>query len=109
MLNKLMWEVDKTDEALAGFKADPAAFLRGWEESADQPAPPYPAGGEMTEEERAAVQALDFGAIYAMGAHPFLLWQFARSVCVPDSMSIEELIAAFRAAVEPHGYPDFFT
>jgi hypothetical protein len=44
-----------------------------------------------------------------MGANPFLLWQFARSVSVPEEMGIEELISSFREAVAPHGYPDFHT
>ena len=44
-----------------------------------------------------------------MGANPFLLWQFARSVSVPEEMGIEELISSFREAVTPFGHPDFHT
>lgn len=109
MVNKVMWEVDLTDANLEAFKTDPAAFLDTWEAAADKPVPPYPTGGTLTEEERQALQTLDFGALYAMGCNPYILWQFARSVSVPDRVPAEELMRSFRAAVEPHGYPDFAT
>lgn len=109
MVNKLMWEIDRSEEGLARFKHDAAAFLDEWESLATHPVPPYPDGGDLTDGERAAVEARDYGALYAMGANPFLLWQFARSVSVPDEMGIDELIISFRKAVEPHGYPDFHT
>jgi hypothetical protein len=109
MMNKVLWEVDKTDVSLASFKSDPVAFLNFWERAALDPEPPYPSGGTLTPEERNALETLDFGWLYAMGASPFLIWQFARSVSVPDIMSIEELVSSYRAAVEPHGNPDFAT
>jgi hypothetical protein len=107
MLNKAMWAIDITDSNLADFKTDPAGFLAAWESI--EPEPPYPAGGTLTPDEKKALESLDFGAIYAMGANPFLLWQFARSVSVPDRMPIEELVSSFRDAVTPHGAPDFAT
>jgi hypothetical protein len=101
LVNKVIWEVDRTDEGLAEFKADPAGFLGVWIESSG--------GGPLTRDERRAIEARDYGRLYAMGANPFLLWQFARSVSVPDEMTVEGLIASFRDAVAPHGYPDFHT
>jgi len=109
LLNKLMWEVDSSDEALERFKSNTGRFLEGWEASSRSPVPPYPKGGELSGEERHAIERRDYGSLYAMGVNPFLLWQFARSVSVPDEMSLEELVASFRESVEPHGYPDFFT
>lgn len=108
MVNKLMWEVDTSDEALDRFKADPALFVESWEDDSE-PIPPVPYGGRFNEDERRAVVSHDYAELYAMGVNPFLLWQFARSVSVPDEMSIEELIKSFREAVAPHGYPDFHT
>jgi hypothetical protein len=109
MVNKAMWAIDRTDVNLSSFRSDPAGFLEGWERLAEDPEPPYPDGGTLTSEERAALETLDIGALYAMGSNPFLLWQLVRSVLVPDRMSIDELIVEFRLAVEPHGDPDFST
>jgi Aromatic-ring-opening dioxygenase LigAB, LigA subunit len=109
LLNKLMWEVDLSDAALGSFKANTDRFLDDWEASSRRPVPPYPKGGELTGEERQAIQRRDYGSLYAMGVNPFLLWQFARSVSVPDEVSLEDLVASFRESVEPHGYPNFFT
>lgn len=109
MVNKLMWEVDRSGEALEGFKTDVNAFLDAWEERSHHPMPPYPDGGTLTDEERQAIQSRDFGFLYAMGVNPFLLWQFARAISVPEEMGIEQLVTSFRDAVEPYGFPDFFT
>lgn len=109
MVNKLMWEVDGSDQALAAFRSDPGGFIDVWEERGRHPVPPYPSGGVLRPEERSALERMDLGALYAMGVSPFLLWQLSRSLLVPDRMRIDELSVAFRAAVEPHGYPDFFT
>jgi len=109
MVNKVMWEIDKCDSSLASFQGDAAVFLDDWERAALEPMPPYPSGGTLTSDERGALESLDLGALYAMGVNPFLLWQFARSVSVPRFMTMEELISSFRAAVEPHGTPDFAT
>jgi hypothetical protein len=108
MVNKLIWDVDRSDAALAAFKEDARAYLDAWEAQAARPLPPYPEGGSLASEEREAIQGRDYGALYAMGVNPFLLWQFARSVSVPE-MNVEELIISFREAVEPYGYPDFHT
>jgi len=109
MVNKVMWEVDRSDVSLEAFKDDPGAFLDDWVSKGQRPVPPYPEGGSLTETERDALAAHDYGYLYAMGVNPFLLWQFARSVSVPGDMTGEELISSFREAVEPHGYPDFHT
>ncbi len=109
MVNKAMWEVDASDANLAAFKADPARFLDDWVAAARDPVPPFPSGGSLTPREREALVSLDFGALYAMGANPYILWQFARAVSVPERATNEELMASFRDAVAPHGYPDFAT
>lgn len=109
MLNKVMWEVDKTDDNLRSFKADPVRFLDQWEAAWESPEPPFPPGGTLEPEERRSLESLDFGALYAMGANPYILWQFARAVSVPERAGIEELTISFRNQVAPHGYPDFAT
>jgi hypothetical protein len=109
MVNKVMWEVDRSDASLEAFKTDPDAFLDAWVTIGQRRLSPYPEGGSLTAVEWDALAAHDYGDLYAMGVNPFLLWQFARSVSVPDEMTGEELISSFREAVEPHGYPDFHT
>lgn len=109
MVNKLMWEVDASDANLAAFKAEPGRFLDDWEAVGGDPEPPFPSGGSLTAQERVALENLDVGALYSMGANPYILWQFARSVSVPERASNEQLIASFRDAVAPHGHPDFST
>lgn len=108
-VNKILYEVDGSDALLDSFRGDPSGFVAWWRSLVEEPEPPYPRGGVLSDEEADAIVGLDFGGLYAMGAHPFLLWQFARSVCVPGQMTNEELIASFRDAVAPHGSPDFST
>lgn len=109
MIDKLLLDIDRGDESLADFKADPAGFIARWEEQAASPEPPHPAGGVLTEDERAAFEAVDYETLYAMGAHPYLLWHMVRAFFVPDLMTVEELHAAYVDAIGPHGYPDFAT
>ena len=107
MLNKFMWEVDRSEHAVHAFRQEPASFVERWESLAV--VPPFPEGGRLTEMERKALMTLDLAALYGFGAHPFLLWQFLRSVLVPEQMTHDDLVAAFAAAVAGLGYPDFAT
>ena len=109
MVNKLLWEVESSGDNLDTFKHDPAGFVASWELAAATPQPPYPAGGTLTDEERRACVDVDFAALYAMGAHPYLLWHFVRAVLVSDTMPVEELSDALKRAVKPLDRPDFTT
>lgn len=107
MINKLLWEVEAGDESLRAFIDDSSGFIDRWER--DEPMPPYPSGGTLTAEERTAFESWDYSTLYRMGAHPFLLWQFARAVWVPARMEAHEFVIAFRNGVADHGHPDFTT
>jgi hypothetical protein len=107
MINKLLWEVEGSDESLRAFIDDSAGFIDRWERTV--PLPPCPSGGTLTAEERTAFEAWDYSTMYRMGAHPFLLWQFARAVWVPERMESHEFVVAFRVEVAEHGHPDFAT
>lgn len=109
MLNKLLIEIDRTDEAVEAYRSDPVGFVARWEAAAANPQPPYPDGGTLTDEERAAFETLDYGTLYAMGAHPFLLWHVVRAVLVSDDLDVRQLAARYVETVTPHGYPDFTT
>lgn len=109
MVNKFLWEVESDNASLASFKKDPAGLVKAWELEAATPQPPYPAGGTLTVEERQACIAVDYAALYSMGAHPYLLWHFIRAVLVPGTMPVEELSEALKLAVAPLDRPDFAT
>jgi len=90
-VNKVVREMVMQRASLERFLADPHGFL------ADRP---------LEAEERRALAERDFGALYAMGAHPFLLWGWANRVAGIDR---ETLLDRYAEAVRPHGYPDFAT
>ncbi len=89
-IDKVMREVAHDEAAAAAFRADAAAYL---------------AGRDLTDEERAALLSGDYGALYRLGAHPFLLWAFTR-VALPDGGPKP---AEYVATIAPLGTPDFAT
>ena len=99
MMNKLLLAIDHDTESIERFIADTPGFLDEWEA----------ASGHLTSEERSAFQAWDYAALYAMGAHPFLLFQAMRAAWVPTRIEMPDFIEAYRAAVTPLGRPDFTT
>ena len=109
MLDKLLWQIDRDDEALEAYLADPAGYVAAWERSAAEPRPPHPDGGTLTAEERAAVVAVDAPAMYELGAHPYLLWHYVRSVILEPGMSPEQLDGDFKAGIRDRHPPDLTT
>jgi len=98
-VNKLMRQVLLDDDALAAYRDDPERYA-GPEQ-------------ELTAAEAAALATTDYGALYALGAHPYLLWSFTEAALVPP-MSRPDLVEAFRIAAAraagPGGHaPDFAT
>jgi hypothetical protein len=98
-VNKLMRQVLLDDDALAAYRDDPEGYAG--------------TGQELTAAEAAALGSTDYGALYALGAHPYLLWSFTEAALVPP-MSRPDLVEAFRIAAAraagPDGHaPDFAT
>jgi hypothetical protein len=98
-VNKLMRQVLLDDDALAAYRDDPERYVA--------------AHGDLTPPEAAALGTADYGALYALGAHPYLLWSFTEAALVPP-MSRPDLVQAFRTAAAraagPDGHaPDFAT
>ena len=60
-VNKVLWEVARDDAKAAAYMAEPEAFLEG---------------RPLTTEEHRQLAERDFGAMFAAGAHPFLLFTF---------------------------------
>lgn len=109
-INKFMMFVDGHTESLERFCSDRQGFVAEWVEGAEQSLRPLPDGGPLSESERAALVAVDVGALYEMGSHPYILLHFARAVEVDVAGTpFPEFDAAYKSAVTPHGYPDFST
>jgi hypothetical protein len=93
-LNLALLAIDRDEAALAAFEADPAGFVE-----------PY----RLSTDERRALETWDHGALYVLGAHPFILWQAVRSISLLRGEALDALVERYRAAVVPHGRPDFTT
>lgn len=91
-VNKVIRAAMISDAGFAAFTADTAAFIA-----------PY----DLTEPEKGALLERDFPALYAMGAHPFLLNALVMMFAEPGNERAHA--AAYRASIAPYGRPDFGT
>ncbi|WP_156891357.1 hypothetical protein [Agromyces subbeticus] len=112
MVDKFMRAVEMSDAEVAAYVADPAAYVDVWLASgAAASAPDRPSDDhELTAAERDAFAARDIGALYALGAHPYLLWHFIEAVHSHEfaaGFGWRDLVERYRAAVLPHGTPDY--
>jgi hypothetical protein len=80
-----------TADDLSSYWADPGGFLTGF---------------NLSEHERAALLAEDVAQLYAMGAHHYTLFQWARRL---RHGTMAELEAHYFAAIEGLGHPDITT
>lgn len=97
-----------SNSALKAYIADTAGFVAQWEQRGNSSRTPVADGGVLTHEEREAFVDRDYGELYRLGAHPYLLWHFVEAVYTHD-VPWPELKERYRAAVTPHGTPDFIT
>ena len=94
-VNKFMRMVIIDSANLAAYVEDPAGFTAQRYEGTD-------------EGERRALETRDYGALYTMGAHPYLLWSFSEAVWVPE-VTRPELVESYRVAARAAGFPDWST
>lgn len=115
-VNKFMRHVNMDRAAHASYIEDPGAFVDLWEElpavesgvgTCPDP-PPHPRGGSFTAAERQALADRDYGALYALGAHPYLLWSFTEAVWIHERPR-DQIVASFRSQAAEAGYPDIRT
>lgn len=109
MVDKFMRYVELSDARVADYVDDPDAYVGAWlaggtgpEGAADD--------RELTEAERAAFARRDYEALYALGAHPYLLWHFTEAVHAHEfgeGFGWRDLVEQYRAAVAPQGVVDY--
>jgi hypothetical protein len=99
LMNKLIHHVNMNESAEDEYTSNPRAFVEKWEKSQKL---------KFTPEEREALATKDFGKLYALGAHPFMLWSFTEAVWVHEKPR-EELIKDYKDKAAKAGYPDFKT
>jgi hypothetical protein len=107
-VNTLMRQVLLDDTSLAAYRDDPGGYVARFR------ARRAAAGlASLTEKEAAALGGPDYGSLYALGAHPYLLWSFTEAALVPP-LKRPDLVESFRVAafrtnsLEGHS-PDFAT
>lgn len=98
-VNRILRDVYIDAPELARYQENRAGYVRDWQLDRRLPLSP---------DEAAAVATADYATLYALGAHPYLIWGFCEIVLVPG-MSRAELVAAYRSALLPLGYPDVST
>ncbi len=105
MINKLMRAIEMSDVEVESFVADPSAYVENWLAVGDRP---HLRSDDrvLTVIEQAAFASRDYGELYRLGAHPYLLWHFIEAVYIHE-VAWPTLNERYRAAVTPHGYPDF--
>jgi hypothetical protein len=99
LMNKFMHHVNMNGAAEKEYKANPAAFVTQWEKGEKL---------KLAAEEREALCRRDYGKLYALGAHPFLLWSFTEAIWVHERPR-EELVKDYKEKAAKIGYPDFKT
>jgi len=109
MIDKFIRHVELSDANVAAYVDDPAAFARAWLTGGRGPE-----GATddrlLTDAELAAFAERDYGALYALGAHPYLLWHFTEAVYeheYREGFGWRELVESYRAAVAPQGLVDY--
>jgi aromatic-ring opening dioxygenase LigAB LigA subunit len=99
VMNKFIHQVNMNEAWENEYKASPAEFVEKWEK--DQKL-------KLSDEERAALAARDYGKLYGLGAHPFTLWSFTEAIWAHE-VPREELIKDYKEKAAKTGYPDFKT
>jgi len=111
LVDKFMYQVDRSEVSLKAYMNDPAAFVAGWEKGQGRRINEQEetSGHRFTEEERKAMVEQDFEKLYAMGAHPFLLFTFMRPILETQFSDFRKMVDYYNDKIRPYGRPDFKT
>lgn len=105
VMNKFMRAVEMSDAEVAAYVGDPAAYVDRWVGSA-APTARWGDDRSLSAAEQAAFAQRDYEALYALGAHPYLLWHFTEAVYIHET-TWPELVERYRQAVSQHAAPDY--
>lgn len=107
MINKLIRDIEMSDANVLTYVADPPAYVDGWLGGGDGAGTHDRTDDRLlTEAERTAFSTRDFGTLYELGAHPYLLWHWVEAVFIHEE-DWRPLVERYRSVVTPLGYPDF--
>lgn len=99
LMNKFIHHVNMNEPAEKEYKSNPRAYVEKWEKSQKL---------KLAADEREALAKRDYAKLYALGAHPFMLWSFTDAVWAGEAPR-EELIKDYKEKAAKTGYPDFKT
>lgn len=108
MMNKFIRAVEMSTTSVNAYVADPAGFIDRWL-AGGAGADAVADDRVLTSAERAAFENRDYGALYGLGANPYLLWHFTEAVYeheYTEGFGWRELVEKYRAAIIPHGEVD---
>lgn len=109
MVDKFIRAVELNDAVLAAYVADPGAYVRAWLRGGAGPEAPSDER-LLTADEQAAFAARDYGELYRLGAHPYLLWHFTEAIYTgefTESFGWRDLVEKYRVAIAPQGVVDY--
>jgi hypothetical protein len=93
-VDRVVYEVGRDEDALRSFVADPKAYL---------------ADRKLTDAERKALSDCDYAALWSMGAHPFILFNFVRRVLMARGLPPDQITRDYKSTIEPLGRPSYAT
>ena len=110
LVDKFLYRVDRDPAWLARYAKEPARCVADWERTeAHALGPELTSGHAFSDEERGALAARDHLRLYAMGAHPFILWTLMIPLLEERYASHRELQDDYAKQLRPFGRPDFGT
>ena len=110
-VDKFLYRVDRNPALLQEYLGDPAAFVPRWEDGDGRQLTEVERTSSLyfTDEERRALVERDIPALYALGAHPFLLLTLMIPVYERQFGDFLAFAHEFRNQIADLGRPDFGT
>ena len=111
LVDKFLYRVDRDPAMHEAYGKDPAGFVARWEKE-DGPKlneAERTSAHALSEEERRALSAMDYEALYAMGAHPFILWTTMLPYLQGDEPDFRKVAERYKERIRKYGRPDYAT